>query len=260
MSDSMLDYYNNSDSYAKMLAGQDVSSYQPYAELVKRFIPSNAEMIDVGCGIGTSTLLLVESGYKILGTDVLNRFLPAPEGTFKIVDFQNASEILNNLYDAAGTMNVIEHTDHPQKFISEIVRVVKPGGHIIILAPQLTSPLVGVRILLDIMKGRTPYLGIVNPRAAFLLIFQNIWRSLLGEMGAIKFEKRLAILDTGIVGHDADAVYWTNAHEIRRFLEARNCETLLFQKQGNSAVSKFISSVLPGFAGQVCIVARKRPD
>jgi 2-polyprenyl-3-methyl-5-hydroxy-6-metoxy-1,4-benzoquinol methylase len=258
MTSQMTEYYRNSDDYAEMLANQDVHSYRPYVDIVSRFLQPNAKMLDVGCGIGTSTLLLAKAGFQVLGTDVSHRFIPAPEGTFKVVDFQDAIEISDGVYDAVGTMNVIEHTDDPKKFLAEILRVVRPGGYIFILAPNLTSPLVGIRIIFDLLKKRIPYLGIDQVIVAAALVFVNIWRSLRSELGYSAFEKREAILDTGIVGHDADAVYWTNAREMRRFLEQQNCEICLFQKQGNSSLSKFIAYVLPGFAGQVCIVARKR--
>jgi SAM-dependent methyltransferase len=257
MTSPMLKYYKNSDDYAEMLAQQDVNSYQPYVEIVKRFLHPNAKMLDVGCGIGTSTLLLAEAGFQMLGTDVSHRFLPAPEGTFKVVDFQNAVEISDDAYDAVGTMNVIEHTDDPKKFLAEILRVVRPGGYVFILAPNLTSPLVGIRIIFDLLKKRTPYLGIDRVTIAAALVFINVWRSLRSEFGYSAFEKRAAILDTGIVGHDADAVYWTNAREIRRLIEKQNCEICMFQKQGNSLLAKLVAHVLPGFAGQVFIVARK---
>jgi SAM-dependent methyltransferase len=254
MTSQMTEYYRNSDEYAEMLAKQDVHSYRPYVDIVSRFLQPNAKMLDVGCGIGTSTFLLTEAGFQLLGTDVSDRFLPAPEGTFKVVDFQDVVEIS----DDVGTMNVIEHTDDSKKFLAEILRVVRSGGYIFILALSLTSPLVGIRIVFDLLKKWTPYLGIDHLSAATTLIFFNIWCSLRSELGYTAFEKRAAILDTGIVGHDADAVYWTNAREIRRFLEQQNCEICLFQKYGNSSLSKLIAYALPEFAGKVCIVARKR--
>jgi SAM-dependent methyltransferase len=253
----MSDYYRQTAEYAEMLANQNIDSYQPYIDIVRKFLPPNNIFLDVGCGIGTSTLLLSEAGFRAIGTDVSHRFLPAPEGTFKVVDFQDAREIISESFDAVGTMNVIEHTDEPKKFLSELLRVVRPGGYIFILAPNLTSPLVGIRIVLDIFKNRTPYLGISSVSAAIALIFVNIWRSLRSELGYEMFIKRRAILDTGIVGHDADAVYWSNAREIRRFLEREGCEVCLFQKQGNSVASRLIANILPGFAGQICIVVRK---
>jgi hypothetical protein len=62
-----------------------------------------------------------------------------------------------------------------------MVRVVKPGGHIILMAPNLTSPLVALPIALDILGNRTPYMGITSSREAIALDFSNIWRCLRAE-------------------------------------------------------------------------------
>ncbi len=254
----MPDYYKSSESYAQMLRNQLTEVFIPYVELFQRFVKPDAPVIDIGCGVGTSTLLLRQAGFEAIGTDVSERFLPAESGIFFALDFQNAENIPSNTYFAAGSMNAIEHIESPRDFLSEMVRVVRPGGHIILMAPNLTSPLVAVRVLIDLLKHRTPYLGITSFNKALALLPVNIWRSLRAEFGWSIFEPRLPILDTGIVGYDVDAVYWTNATEVRRFLESQGCETCLFQQQGRTPLAKIIAYLMPGFAGQLCIVMRKK--
>lgn len=252
------DYYKTSDSYAEMLQDQQTGVFVPYVELFKKFVNPDGPVIDIGCGVGTSTMLLRQARFEAIGTDVSERFLPSKSEIFYAINFQNAEGIPSNTYSAAGSMNVIEHVEHPRNFLSEMVRVVRPGGYIILLAPQLTSPLVPVRILKDLLTKHTPYLGITQFSTACSLIFMNIWRSLRAELGWNVFEMRQHTLDTGIIGYDADAIYWTNANEIRRFLESKGCEIHLFQRQGRSLLAKAIAYLLPGFAGQLCIVAQKK--
>jgi SAM-dependent methyltransferase len=216
-------------------------------------------IIDIGCGVGTSTFLLRQEGFAAIGTDVSQKFLPTNErDLFCVADFQNAEHIPSNNYAAVGSMNAIEHVQFPKKFLAEMIRVVKPGGHIILMAPNLSSPLVAVRATLDLLRDRIPYLGITGKREASALFLANIWRSLRAELGVIAFESRQVNLDTVIVGNDADAVYWTNPREISRFLQAEGCEVCWFQRQGSSLLAKIIAYLLPGFAGKLCIVARKK--
>lgn len=254
---NMPEYYKNSDSYAEMLRNQDLSVFMPYVDLFKKFAKPSGSVIDIGCGVGTSTVLLRQAGFDAMGTDISEKFLPATKDKFCVVDFQNAEDIPSNTYSAVGTMNVIEHVENPRNFLAEIVRVVQPGGKIILMAPNLTSPIIPVGIVRDLLKKNTPYLGITSLSKACALVGVNFWRSLRAEFGMNAFEMRKPILDNGIAGYDADAVYWTNAREISRFLKSKNCEILLFQKQGSSTISKLIASLLPGFAGKVCIVAQK---
>lgn len=252
------DYYRFSEAYAEMLRAQDTEVFTPYIELFKQFVNPGEPVIDIGCGVGTSTLLLREAGFEAVGADVSDLFLPSQSGVFTTVDFQNAPDIPDNEFSAAACMNVIEHIPSPKKFLTEMARVVRPGGYIILLAPNLTSPLVGIRIVIHILRNRTPYLGITNLAAALALIPMNIWRSLRAELGSTTFEQRTPLLDTGVVGYDADAVYWTNATEIRRFLKFLDFEILLFQGQGRSFPARTIARFIPGFASQLRIVARKK--
>lgn len=254
----ILDYYKNSDSYAEMLQNQSKEVFTPYVNLFQRFVNMGDSVIDIGCGVGTSTLLLRQAGFEATGTDVSQKFLPTDEDIFCTVDFQNAENIPSNKYSAAGSMNAIEHVESPKDFLTQMVRVVKSGGHIILVAPNPTSPLVAVRVILDIFTHRTPYMGITNLNEAITLLLVNTWRCIRTEFGSSVFEARQPALDTGIVGHDADAVYWTNATEIRRFLESKECEICLFQRQGSSLIAKIIAYLLPGFAGKLCIVAKKK--
>ena len=126
------------------------------------------------------------------------------------------------------------------------------------ISPNLTPPLVPMRILRDLLMKRTPYLGVTHFATAGILILINLWRSLRAELGWNVFETRQPALGTDIVGYDADAVYWANATEVRRFLESKGCEVCLFQGRGRSALAKTLACVLPGFAGSLCIVARKK--
>jgi SAM-dependent methyltransferase len=256
----MLDYYRSSDSYAEVLRNQPTAMFIPYVNLFQRFVKINDPVIDVGCGVGTSTLLLRQAGFAAQGSDVSQKFLSTNDESdiFCVADFQDAQNIPSDHYAAVGSMNAIEHVQFPQKFLREMVRVVKPGGHIILMAPNLTSPLVALRIALDILGKRTPYMGITNGREAIALVFANIWRCLRAELGVNVFQAREIDVSTVMVGNDADAVYWTNAREISRFLQAEGCEICLFQKQGTSMLAKVVAYLLPGFAGKLCIVARKK--
>jgi SAM-dependent methyltransferase len=256
----MLDYYRGSDSYAEVLRNQPTAMFTPYVNLFKKFVKVNEPVIDVGCGVGTSTLLLRQAGLAAQGSDVSQKFLSTNDESdiFCVADFQDAQNILSNHYAAVGSMNAIEHVQLPQKFLQEMVRVVKPGGHIILMAPNLTSPLVPLRIALDILGNRTPYMGITSWGEAIALFFVNIWRCLRAELGINAFQAREIDVATVMVGNDADAVYWTNATEIRRFLQGEGCEICLFQRQGTSMLAKSIAYLLPGFAGKLCIVAKKK--
>jgi SAM-dependent methyltransferase len=247
-------YYRSSDAYAALLAGQDDAVFGAYLRRFRQWVARGSRVVDAGCGVGTSTRMLRAAGFSALGTDLSEHFLPAEEG-FAVVDFENAT-LPDDAFDAAGTMNVIEHVPQPRRFLDEMVRVVRPGGYLIIVSPNLTSPLVAVRILADLIARRTPYLGVRSPVAAIALLARNLVRSVQAAAGHDAFSRRAPTLDSGIVGYDVDAVYWTNAAEVRRHLERRGCTTVEYQTEGRGRVARLLARRLPSFAGQMVIVAR----
>jgi SAM-dependent methyltransferase len=210
--------------------------------------------VDVGCGVGTSTRLLSRAGYDALGTDLSARFLPDEPG-FAVVDFEDAGALPDGGFAAAGALNVLEHVARPRRFLDEMVRVVAPGGHVIVASPNLTSPLVGLRILADLAGRRTPYLGVRRPTAALGLVARNLLRSARAARGAEVFASRVAALDSGIVGYDVDAVYWTNPAEVRRHLERRGCTVVQYQTEGRGRAARLVARAFPGLAGQLVVVA-----
>jgi 2-polyprenyl-3-methyl-5-hydroxy-6-metoxy-1,4-benzoquinol methylase len=248
-------YYRTSEAYASMLRSQADEQFASYVELFAAWVPRGSCIVDVGCGVGTSTHLLRGAGFEALGTDLSEQFLPDEPG-FGVVDFEDARTLPDAGFDAAGALNVLEHVGRPRRFLDEMVRVVRPGGHIILASPNLASPLVGLRILVDLARRRTPYLGIRRPASAIALVGRNLERSARAALGADVFAPRVPSLASGIVGYDVDAIYWTNAAEVRRHLERRGCTVVQYQTEGRSRAARFVARTLPGFAGQLTIVAR----
>jgi SAM-dependent methyltransferase len=255
---SIRDYYRSSGDYRRMLDEQDQEVFAPYVALFRELVEPGATVIDVGCGVGVSTRLLRAAGFGAVGADVSQRFLPAGEEGFVVADFESAPHVPADSYAAAGALNVIEHSERPLRFLAEMVRVVRPGGHVIVLSPNLTSPLVGVRILRDLATGAPPYLAVRSRREALALIVANLACSVRGALGHDAFRRREPRLDAGIAGYDSDAVYWTNAAEVRRFLERRGCRIVVYQGSGRTRAARLIARRLPSFAGQLRIVAEKK--
>jgi SAM-dependent methyltransferase len=254
---SIRDYYRSSVEYRTMLDAQDEAVFAPYVALFRDTAEPGARVIDVGCGVGASTRLLRKAGFDAVGADVSERFLPAGEDGFVVADFQSAPQIPMGAYAAAGALNVIEHMECPRRFLAEMTRVVRPGGHVILLSPNLTSPLVGIRVLRDLAAGAPPYLAVRSRREALALVVVNLARSVRAALGHDGFECREPRLDDAVSGYDADAVYWSNAAEVRRFLERADCRIVVFQGSGRTRAARLIARRLPSFAGQLQIVAQK---
>jgi SAM-dependent methyltransferase len=255
LSSDLTDYYRGSDEYRAMLAEQDEATFAQYVSHFRRWAEPGSRVLDVGCGLGTSTHLLRDAAFDAVGTDTSARFLPEGEGFF-VADFTRRTGLPDGAFGGAGALNVIEHVADPRAFLDELVRVVRPGGVVVICSPNLTSPLVGLRILVDLARGRTPYLGLRRPGAALALLGRNVARSIAAARGRDSFAARTDTLASGVVGYDADAIYWSNAAEVRRHLERLGCEVVSYQGEGRTIAARLIARTAPSFAGKLVVVGR----
>lgn len=107
-------------------------------------------ILDVGCGRGNDARAMAEqvgrSG-KVIGIDIdpgliddvvkLTQGLKLPlefrEGNVYSLDFKD------NTFDACRTDRTLQHLENPQKALTEMVRVLKPGGRIVVSEPDWGS-------------------------------------------------------------------------------------------------------------------------
>lgn len=64
-----------------------------------------------------------------------------PNEEFKLTDLENLSEFENNYFDRIISLETLEHTPRPLAFLSEIKRILKPGGLLIMSIPPRGSEL-----------------------------------------------------------------------------------------------------------------------
>jgi SAM-dependent methyltransferase len=208
--------YQHNESYAEFLANWDAGFYAKYADTLRPVQPGG-RVLDVGCGVGQVIARLTEAGFEAYGVDVSEpnverarkvnprcqlydgRRLPFPDGHFQ----------------SAGALNVLEHVDEPEDFVRELVRVVEPGGKVVLSSPNF------FRVL---------GLGDYHPRMRGLKSKWRNWRRLLekrrqmrSEPDKVQFDRMIPIVKEPFTPDD-DAVVATNAMEMRFFLERSGCK------------------------------------
>lgn len=133
-----------------------------YDNILRNINLKNKTFLEVGCGLGYFIKVAKEKGANIYGIDIgknlVDRCQKVVPGKYQVGSAEKLP-YKDNYFDIVLCTEVIEHTPHPSKSISELIRVVKPKGIVIITTPnKLYKPLF---YILSFFKIR-PYQGVEN--------------------------------------------------------------------------------------------------
>ncbi len=123
-------------------ASRDLS--HPGLKLIKRYAKTAQSVLEVGCGDGTKLDLLTERKCQCVGIDISQTAVKKAQKQYPGRLFITASAedlpFAHNSFDLVYSAFMLEHTVNPEKVIKEMVRVVKPDGYLIIVAPNFGAP------------------------------------------------------------------------------------------------------------------------
>ncbi len=107
------------------------------------YVPAkaNGQLLDIGCGNGSSMLTMQAKGWNVTGIDfdevavtqAKNNNLNASVSDLFSAHYED------NYFDVIMMNHVIEHVPNPKEFIKECLRILKPDGTLVALTPNITS-------------------------------------------------------------------------------------------------------------------------
>ncbi|NOX88275.1 MAG: class I SAM-dependent methyltransferase [Calditrichaeota bacterium] len=116
-----------------------------YDEVVKNLLTKKTTWIDCGCGDNGSVAEFGFMAGKAVGIDILK-----PEearAPFIVADVRRMP-FPSQFADLITLRFVVEHFDQAESYLSEIERVLKPGGKVVILTTNLLCPFIFIPRLL----------------------------------------------------------------------------------------------------------------
>ncbi|EKD95372.1 MAG: hypothetical protein ACD_24C00508G0007 [uncultured bacterium] len=233
---SYLEYYKNNCEYIKMLSHVDLGLYNKYL----KFMSGNKaelKILDVGCGIGTVVNRLTKTSTgNYIGVDVSEVFIKKAKkegGIFMLFDGEHLP-FKNEIFDKVGAFTVLEHTENPVGLISEMVRVLKKDGKIIISCPNFLR-VVGFR------SDHPKTDGLINPILnSFGLVKRSIYSHFFPKLMGI--EKMLPVNKIPFKA-DYDAIALTNPIDVGFFLKKCNIRIVYQSGMVNYSQNKLVNMI-----------------
>ncbi len=148
-----------------MAEAEALAHYATYVDFVANSSPhAGGRILDVGCGNGWSAYTFAGRGFDVIGVDLNPAFFEPPphpklrlrEGSVLQLPFEGAS------FDLIASYQMLEHVPDPEAALREMLRVVRPGGTITIVSPNLLSALSSLR-------GMSRYVWKNRPRRTILI-------------------------------------------------------------------------------------------
>lgn len=130
------------------LGASEAIIYDTVASLLAEREVSGA-VADVGCGTGNLARVLARDIGRIIGVDLVRYERLPPAIEFRPCDLdRDPLPLADGEVDAAVAVETIEHLENPRAFVRELVRVVRPGGWIVLTTPNQLSVLSLLTLLL----------------------------------------------------------------------------------------------------------------
>ncbi len=143
-------YYGMTDDVderrrARFLA--HIAGAEVRGEALAALLPRNGPILEVGTGTGGLVAAAARSGRAIVGSDIATRWLLV--GRRRLNDLGLHAPLVgaeaarlpwpNDSFEAVVADSVLEHLNDPQAALREWLRVVRPGGQVVIWSPNRRS-------------------------------------------------------------------------------------------------------------------------
>lgn len=219
---------------------------------------NDKSILDFGCGEGQFTLAISREvpSARVVGLDIQNRFAKAIEEgkKRKITNFNfilgNSKSLKDESFDYVFSHDSFEHFEDPKEVLNEMIRVLKPGGYLLIkFGPTWMGPF--GRHMFNVFRKDRPWMHLIIPEKSVMRIYSVIKRkSILSEsyadypdgLNKMTLKKVKALLKSN---KGANVVFFYNTN----YLEGNNplkklLKPLLFLPPFNELLSKEVIAML----------------
>ena len=101
--------------------------------------PAETRVADIGAGMGALSRRLSDAGYRVSACDLFPEYFRVPEVECLAVGKDGRLPFDDQSLDVAFGVELVEHLEETERLFSEVARILKPGGELIITTPNILS-------------------------------------------------------------------------------------------------------------------------
>ncbi len=165
------------------------------------------KLLDVGCGEGLFLRLAQDNGWQISGTELslyAAKFASKSLGTEIYCGQLHQACFADHSFDVVTMWHVLEHVEDPKSYLTEVYRVLKPHGLLLLAVPNVNDLL--MKFAYRIIKRRSLKLFSINDKEVHLYHFSpKTIRSYFDKTG---FDCLRLSPDFGIVQFPKKLINW----------------------------------------------------
>jgi ubiquinone/menaquinone biosynthesis C-methylase UbiE len=133
------DYYE--DLWQRLPAELEPPSLERRLAFLRGSVRAGDRALDVGCGTGEFTAALAAEGARPIAVDVAEAALSRarsrhPGLAFRVVPFDGPLPFEDSAFELVWASEVIEHVADTARWLSELRRVLVPGGRLLVTTPS----------------------------------------------------------------------------------------------------------------------------
>ena len=140
-------YKDIAKDWKEKAVGQMFSKFSPFREKVGGSVmwldaSKRGCLLDVGCGNGQFLANMRDLGWEVVGVEPDPEAVRVAREMLGLQVYQGTLAETNfppNSFDAVTMSHVIEHVNDPVSLLVECNRVLKPGGHLALVTPNIDS-------------------------------------------------------------------------------------------------------------------------
>jgi SAM-dependent methyltransferase len=133
------DYYE--DLWRRLPRELELPDLEPRLEFLRSALRADDRVLDLGSGDGTFTDAIASLGISVLGAEVAEAAVARatadhPELDFRLAPIDGPLPFDDNSFTLVWASEVIEHVADTARWLSEVRRVLTPGGRLLVTTPS----------------------------------------------------------------------------------------------------------------------------